>query len=115
MVNWISREKELKEREITIGQPLPQKFAPNVIKNQKYNIITFFPLVLFQQFKFFLNLYFLVMACSQFFKVRLKISLINDSKNIFGFFKGELNFYFFIPTSLRISLLDIGTRIGVGY
>lgn len=33
---------------------------------QKYNIITFLPLVLFQQFRFFLNLYFLIMACSQF-------------------------------------------------
>jgi len=58
---------ELSDREITIGQPMTGKFPPNVIKNQKYNIITFIPLVLFQQFKFFLNLYFLVMACSQFF------------------------------------------------
>lgn len=33
---------------------------------QKYNILTFFPLVLFQQFRFFLNLYFLIMALSQF-------------------------------------------------
>lgn len=33
---------------------------------QKYNIITFLPLVLFQQFRFFLNLYFLIMAISQF-------------------------------------------------
>lgn len=33
---------------------------------QKYSIITFLPLVLYQQFKFFLNLYFLVMALSQF-------------------------------------------------
>lgn len=33
---------------------------------QKYNIITFLPLVLFQQFRFFLNLYFLIMALSQF-------------------------------------------------
>lgn len=33
---------------------------------QKYNIITFLPLVLYQQFRFFLNLYFLIMAISQF-------------------------------------------------
>lgn len=33
---------------------------------QKYNIITFLPLVLFEQFRFFLNLYFLIMALSQF-------------------------------------------------
>nr|CAD2203864.1 unnamed protein product [Meloidogyne enterolobii] len=42
-------------------------FPPNVICNRKYNIFTFVPMVLFQQFKFFLNLYFLLMACSQFF------------------------------------------------
>ena len=41
-------------------------YPKNVIRNQKYNIITFLPLVLFEQFRFFLNLYFLVMACTQF-------------------------------------------------
>lgn len=34
--------------------------------HQKYNVITFLPLVLFEQFRFFLNLYFLIMALSQF-------------------------------------------------
>lgn len=34
--------------------------------SQKYNIFTFLPLVLFEQFRFFLNLYFLIMALSQF-------------------------------------------------
>jgi hypothetical protein len=38
-------------------------------RNQKYSIITFIPLVLFNQFKFFLNLFFLIMACSQFIPV----------------------------------------------
>ncbi|PSN40754.1 putative phospholipid-transporting ATPase IIB [Blattella germanica] len=60
------RERELKSRTIVVGRPSPEKFPANVIRNQKYNIITFLPLVLFQQFKFFLNLYFLVMATSQF-------------------------------------------------
>ncbi|KAJ3184441.1 putative aminophospholipid-translocase [Gaertneriomyces sp. JEL0708] len=41
-------------------------FAPNVIKNQKYNIATFLPIVLYEQFKFFFNLYFLLVALSQF-------------------------------------------------
>ena len=40
-----------------------------MIRNQKYSVLSFFPLVLFNQFKFFLNLYFLVMACSQFVPV----------------------------------------------
>ena len=42
------------------------QFPANTIRNQKYNVITFLPLVLYQQFKFFLNLYFLIMATSQF-------------------------------------------------
>lgn len=42
------------------------QFPANAIRNQKYNIVTFLPLVLYQQFKFFLNLYFLIMATSQF-------------------------------------------------
>jgi phospholipid-translocating ATPase len=41
-------------------------YPKNLIRNQKYNFITFIPLVLFEQFRFFLNLYFLVMACTQF-------------------------------------------------
>lgn len=56
---------DLKARTIYIGQRPTEKFPPNVIRNQKYNIITFLPFVLFQQFKYFLNLYFLVMALSQ--------------------------------------------------
>uniref|UniRef100_A0AAG5DB84 Phospholipid-transporting ATPase n=1 Tax=Anopheles atroparvus TaxID=41427 RepID=A0AAG5DB84_ANOAO len=58
--------KELKPRTIYIGRPLTEKFPPNEIRNQKYNIFTFLPLVLFEQFRFFLNLYFLIMAVSQF-------------------------------------------------
>ncbi|XP_043268866.1 probable phospholipid-transporting ATPase IIB isoform X2 [Venturia canescens] len=60
------RKRELRARTIHIGQPMHEKFPTNVIRNQKYNIITFLPLVLFQQFKIFLNLYFLIMASSQF-------------------------------------------------
>lgn len=41
-------------------------FPPNVVRNQKYNVATFFPLVLYEQFKFFFNLYFLLVALSQF-------------------------------------------------
>ncbi len=121
------RKQELRPRTIWVGRPLKadqkSKFPPNKIRNQKYNIITFIPMVsldrktfvqflwsilhretrqflfgsknagvceefrvfnaanlpenaltaqllflqvLYQQFKFFLNFYFLVMACSQF-------------------------------------------------
>ncbi|KAL3860831.1 hypothetical protein ACJMK2_010896, partial [Sinanodonta woodiana] len=62
------RKKVYKARTVPIGQErvLHEKFPKNVIRNQKYSIITFVPKVLFEQFKFFLNLYFLVMATSQF-------------------------------------------------
>ncbi|KAK7867266.1 hypothetical protein R5R35_000250 [Gryllus longicercus] len=60
------RPRELRSRTIVVGNPSTEKFPANVIRNQKYNFVTFLPLVLFQQFKFFLNLYFLIMATSQF-------------------------------------------------
>ncbi|CAB1330051.1 unnamed protein product, partial [Coregonus sp. 'balchen'] len=43
-----------------------QRYPRNVINNQKYNFFTFLPGVLFNQFKYFFNLYFLLLACSQF-------------------------------------------------
>ncbi|CAB1345712.1 unnamed protein product, partial [Coregonus sp. 'balchen'] len=62
------RKKELKARTVWLGHPekCEEKYPKNAIKNQKYNLFTFVPGVLYQQFKFFLNLYFLVVACSQF-------------------------------------------------
>ena len=36
----------------------------NLVKNQKYNIITFVPLVLFEQFKYFYNLFYLIITLS---------------------------------------------------
>uniref|UniRef100_A0A6Q2YGQ7 Phospholipid-transporting ATPase n=1 Tax=Esox lucius TaxID=8010 RepID=A0A6Q2YGQ7_ESOLU len=62
------RRKELKARTVWLGHPekCEEKYPNNGFKNQKYNFFTFVPGVLYQQFKFFLNLYFLVVACSQF-------------------------------------------------
>lgn len=56
----------LRPRIVFLGRTSNESFPPNKICNQKYNFFTFIPLVLFNQFKFFLNLYFLVMALSQF-------------------------------------------------
>ncbi|KAJ2081366.1 putative aminophospholipid-translocase [Coemansia sp. RSA 988] len=42
------------------------RYPRNVVQNNRYNIFTFLPLVLFEQFKFFFNLYFLLVALSQF-------------------------------------------------
>uniref|UniRef100_A0A803Y8C3 Phospholipid-transporting ATPase n=1 Tax=Meleagris gallopavo TaxID=9103 RepID=A0A803Y8C3_MELGA len=59
---------ELKARTVWLGCPekCEEKYPKNAIKNQKYNIFTFIPGVLYEQFKFFLNLYFLIVSCSQF-------------------------------------------------
>ncbi|EJW73946.1 macrophage MHC receptor, partial [Wuchereria bancrofti] len=68
--NFLRRRRTLHSRTIRVGHgPVlgsAHSFPPNTVCNQKYNMFTFVPLVLFQQFKFFLNLYFLLMACSQF-------------------------------------------------
>lgn len=40
-------------------------FVSNAISNAKYNPITFIPVILYEQFKFFFNLYFLLVALSQ--------------------------------------------------
>lgn len=39
------RKKELTSRTIVIGKQNTEKYSPNVIRNQKYNIITFLPKV----------------------------------------------------------------------
>lgn len=58
---------EMKPRTVVLGrESATQHFPRNVIRNQKYNIITFIPLTLYNQFKIFLNMYFLVVATSQF-------------------------------------------------
>ncbi|CUM67621.1 uncharacterized protein PRCAT00005322001 [Priceomyces carsonii] len=48
------------------GAAISSKIYPdNAISNAKYNPITFVPVVLYEQFKFFFNLYFLLVALSQ--------------------------------------------------
>ncbi|GAA51297.1 phospholipid-translocating ATPase, partial [Clonorchis sinensis] len=54
-------------RVVNLGRPSKtQKFPSNKINNQKYSIWSFVPLVLFEQFSIFLNLIYLILACSQF-------------------------------------------------
>ncbi|KAF6072933.1 putative ATPase phospholipid transporting 9B (putative) [Phyllostomus discolor] len=68
LVNACRRQRELRARTVWLGHPekCEEKHPRNAIKNQKYNVFTFIPGVLYQQFKLFLNLYFLVVSCSQF-------------------------------------------------
>lgn len=125
LLSCVMRRRQLTARSVRIGEQTKEKFPPNVICNQKYNIITFIPVVswrgvlaacviwsaailchiylihfltkhqisvsvlqincwtkphdvapscffslfsqvLFEQFRMFLNLFFLIMATSQF-------------------------------------------------
>jgi phospholipid-translocating ATPase len=79
------------DRQVHIGNPigdfgtlmiliekLQNKYPANVVRNQKYNVFTFFPIVFYEQFKFFFNLYFLLVALSQFIPA-LKIGTLSAS------------------------------------
>ena len=44
-------------------------FPANVVRNQKYSVLSFVPVVLFNQFRFFFNFYFLLVAMTQFVPV----------------------------------------------
>lgn len=48
------------------GETVPKRFPSNKINNQKYNIFNFVFKVLYNEFKFFFNLFFLIIALSQF-------------------------------------------------
>ena len=61
---------------VLIAAKLKGSFAANTISNQKYNVASFLPLVFYEQFKFFFNLYFLLVALSQFIPA-LKIGQYN--------------------------------------
>jgi hypothetical protein len=54
MVDIISKEKS---------------FPKNEVRNQKYSVLSFVPVVLFEQFQYFFNFYFLVVALSQFIPI----------------------------------------------
>ena len=58
------------ERNISFaGTVDPPNDVRNVIRNQKYSIFLFIPIVLYNQFKFFFNLFFLLTAISQIFTI----------------------------------------------
>ena len=52
-------------RDIQVGSHGKKKFPPNIVSNAKYTLWSFLPLTLYNEFKFFLNVYFLLVALSQ--------------------------------------------------
>lgn len=63
---FILREPVYKSRTVNLGGATLGRFPANVVRNQKYNAITFIPVILYEQFRFFFNMYFLIVALSQF-------------------------------------------------
>lgn len=52
-------------RNISIGQYPPPRFPPNAVSNAKYTAWSFLPRTLYNEFSFFFNMYFLMVALSQ--------------------------------------------------
>lgn len=63
------------ERSLTLGQTQVSVGLSNRINNQKYTAANFVPVVLFNQFKYFFNLFFLILAISQFVPA-LKVGIL---------------------------------------
>lgn len=50
------------------GTVYPVNTVTNAINNRKYSILSFVPMVLFNQFKYFFNMFFLLLALTQFWE-----------------------------------------------
>lgn len=58
-------QKSGSPRSIYIGQHPPPRFPPNAISNAKYTPWSFLPRTLYNEFSFFINMYFLLVSLSQ--------------------------------------------------
>ena len=52
-------------REVLVGQYQTTKYPPNIVSNAKYTPWSFLPRTLYNEFSFFFNIYFLLVALSQ--------------------------------------------------
>ncbi|KAH7008471.1 hypothetical protein EDB80DRAFT_777087 [Ilyonectria destructans] len=52
-------------RHVAVGSSQPVRFPTNIISNAKYTALTFLPITLYNEFSFFFNMYFLLVALSQ--------------------------------------------------
>ncbi|KAL3495563.1 hypothetical protein BJX62DRAFT_174418 [Aspergillus germanicus] len=61
-----NNENEIKPpRDVLVGQAQRAKYPPNVVSNAKYTPWSFLPRTLYNEFSFFFNIYFLLVALSQ--------------------------------------------------
>lgn len=52
-------------RIIAVGSTQSSRYPPNLVSNAKYTAFTFLPITLYNEFSFFFNMYFLLVALSQ--------------------------------------------------
>ncbi|KAF9880986.1 hypothetical protein CkaCkLH20_01136 [Colletotrichum karsti] len=52
-------------RHVAVGSSQSTRFPPNLISNAKYTALSFLPVTLYNEFSFFFNMYFLLVALSQ--------------------------------------------------
>src|ERR1700733_10742326 len=75
---WKSREPQLLARQVYVNEPLPptqldkhgrpkQKYVSNKVITSKYNIFTFIPKNLYEQFRRIANFFFLLLVVLQWF------------------------------------------------
>jgi len=78
VLSWFSSTDDQGSRKVYLYGYSNESYkrVKNVVKNQKYNAFTFVPVVLFNQFKFFFNFFYLIIALSQFIPV-LKVGITN--------------------------------------
>ncbi len=80
----------------------PTPYTINAVRNQKYNMLTFLPIVLYEQFKFFFNLYFLLVALSQLIPA-LKIGrLFHRTLSAFAHLLIQLHISFYCRISIYL-------------
>jgi len=77
VLSWFSSTDDQGSRKVYLYGYSNESYkrVKNVVKNQKYNAFTFVPVVLFNQFKFFFNFFYLIIALSQFIPV-LKVGFL---------------------------------------
>jgi len=69
MADFFGIYREENERIVYLdGKKRSSRHVKNLVRNQKYNVFTIIPLVLYNQFKYFFNLFYLLIALSQFFE-----------------------------------------------
>ncbi|KAI9741958.1 MAG: putative aminophospholipid-translocase [Cirrosporium novae-zelandiae] len=60
-----SNDASAEARTIAVGRSQTTRFPPNIVSNAKYTPWSFLPRTLYNEFKFFFNMYFLLVALSQ--------------------------------------------------